>query len=135
MHSTHIFPLAGPIDPTCSLGCGLRRSEALQQQDATKKRAAKKPASIEDRISSALPIGWTESDYLALAMAALDQGGVSAKSQAKIAELVGICVDCRLATAEYSDRCEPCCELHDADRLKLARDIEIDRRIDERRGK
>jgi len=27
MHSTHVFPLAGPLDPYCSLGCGLKRSE------------------------------------------------------------------------------------------------------------
>lgn len=89
----------------------------------------------ESKITAALPIGWSESDYRALAMAALDQAGVSAIAQRAIAKLIDVCVDCQLADAEVNDRCEPCCEAYDADRLELARDMEIDRRIDEARGK
>lgn len=91
----------------------------------------------ESKISALLDAasGWTEAEFRALAMAALDQAGATVARQKKIAALIGVCIDCQLADAEYNDRCEPCCEAYDADRLELARDMEIDRRIDEARGK
>jgi hypothetical protein len=79
--------------------------------------------------------GWTEAEFLALAMAALDQAGVSAKNQHAISKLLDVCVDCQEVPAIVNSRCEPCAEQYDDDRLELARDAEIDRRIDEARGK
>lgn len=91
----------------------------------------------EDKIAALLDAatGWSESDFRALAMYALDQSGATVARQKKIAALIGVCIDCQLADAEVNDRCEPCCEAYDADRLELARDMEIDRRVDEARGK
>jgi hypothetical protein len=77
--------------------------------------------------------GWTEAEFLA--MAALDQAGVSAKNQHAISKLLDVCVDCQEVPAIVNSRCEPCAEQYDDDRLELARDAEIDRRIDEARGK
>jgi hypothetical protein len=88
-----------------------------------------------DKITAALPIGWTEADFRALGLAALDQGGVSANAQARIAKIIGACVDCQLEAAAVNDRCEPCAEQYDDDRLEMARDMAIDRHIDELRGK
>jgi hypothetical protein len=73
--------------------------------------------------------GWTEREFLDLAIAALDQAGVSATTQRKVRALLPgvcdcdhLCDDdgvCRACVADIEQRC----------------DDEINRQIDMRRGK
>jgi hypothetical protein len=77
----------------------------------------------ESKLTAALPVGWSEAEYRALAMAALNQAGVSPTKQKRIAALIGVCIDCQLADAEHNDRCLECAEIYDEDRMQHAREI------------
>lgn len=64
--------------------------------------------------------GWkfTTSDFAALCLAAADQAGATAEQQQKIAELLGLCPDCR---AEFDDLAECACPDNESESAYLAR--------------
>lgn len=87
---------------------------------------AKVAALLDGQIS--IDSSWTEADFRELGMAALDQGGVSAKDQDAIEKLISKCADCfsiEPATVNPEHDDEPRC-------VSCARDKE--RRIERLRG-
>lgn len=74
--------------------------------------------------------GWTEREFLALALAALDQAGVSVATQRKVRALLpDVCGACERVTNDDGE-CLIC-----VDDMEQRRDDEINRQIDMARGK